>query len=154
MLGICIPENKFSGYLELYFTKPIVLLPDETLKIHKTERNNYYFIKDNQSIRHIPEPVYRVGETYYVKETFQIIIIPEFKINTTFYKSDNKAREVYCLNHGIVDVSSYPWKNKAQMPQTAARTFIKIISCEFVFVPDEPIGYRYEYEIVELNTNN
>jgi len=133
MLGICLPETNVSGLPQNSFTKPIVLKPGETLKICKTDTETLYFIKSENGLRHIPEPVYRVGETYYVKESY-------CKIDGIYrYWADAPKSKIYPITKSSI------WINKATMPQAAARSYIRITKCEVICEVDEPFGYRYEY---------
>jgi len=138
MLGICINEKEFTGNPENTFVKPIVLFPGEELRSYKTEKGNRYLIFNNYVLSRPPDPVYNVGEVYYVKETW------------CYTENVGYAKDGYHIKGDkTMPDACATWKNKAQMPQAAARTFIKITGCDFVCVPDQPLGYEYKFEIIE-----
>jgi len=142
MLGIYLENRDLQ---QLSFTKPIVLQPGETIARHKTDNKTTYFIDGKPTLRHLPEPVYRVGETYYQKEDFFIEV--ENKMNKVLYRSDYiTAGETPLSNKS----QPLKWLSKNKMGQTIARTFVKITSVELVETIGEEhqLNYRYKFERV------
>jgi len=134
MLGICLTEKEFT---DKTFSKPLVLKPGQIIKRLITEKKTHYFIEENRVLLHFPDPVYNVSETYYLKESYSIDVD-----NSIIYKSDQEKPEL------VVGFMIEKWENKAHMKKEAARTFIKITACELIFEPDEPLVYKYEFEII------
>jgi hypothetical protein len=133
MLGICLTEKEFT---DKTFSKPLVLKPGQIIKRLITEKKTHYFIEENRVLLHFPDPVYNMGETYYLKETYTIDPMKKTPIT---YKSDIDK----------IDLDLFQWRNRAQMPQWAARIFIKITACELVFEPEQSLIYMYKFEIKE-----
>lgn len=140
MLGIYLENRDLQ---EFSFTKPIVLRPGETIARHKTDHKTTYFVDGKQGLQHLPEPVYRVGETYYRKEDFYI----EESTGIILYRSDYITPGEQPLSDKSQRLK---WVARNRMPHKAARTFVKITSVELVetFGEEHQLNYRYKFERV------
>src|ERR1035437_6345321 len=125
MLGICIPDEAITAKS---FIKPIRLLPGDIVKTIKSGDKTMYFIKRNGGLIHIPDPVYTIGEKYYLKAPYKII------------------DEEYVYPHN--DASGF--KNKATMPEKAARKVVEITSVNAVIAMCESLVYLYNIEIQNI----
>lgn len=92
MLGICFSDKEFTELLTVNsrksFSKTIGLLPNEEIRMSVTNGKPKYFIQKTRGVPklknrlsivtnikylcHLPDPVYNVGQRYYVKESLLV----------------------------------------------------------------------------------